>query len=65
MYRVLAVKDTKPSKSSPHHWTSCFKRDLYLPLDCDDSPINAEYVENMTPLFILPLTAEDILAYFN
>jgi hypothetical protein len=58
-------KDTHPSKSSPHHCNNCFNLDLYFPPDCVDSPINAEYVEKITPFFTLLFTADEILAYFN
>lgn len=55
-----------PSKSSPHHCSSCFRRDLYLPPAAPElSPIKAEYVAKTTPRLTFPLVAELILAYLN
>lgn len=58
-------KITHPSKSDPHHCSSCFSRDLYLLLFPVDSLISAEYVLNITPFLTFPLTVELIFAYLS
>lgn len=57
-------KDTTPSKSFPHHFSSCLNLVLYFPLDWL-SPIREEYVANITPFFTLPFSFDDIFAYLN
>lgn len=57
-------KDTTPSKSFPHHFSSCLNLVLYFPLDWL-SPIREEYVANITPFLTLPFSFDDIFAYLN
>lgn len=57
-------KDTTPSKSSPHQWSSCLNLVLYFPPDWL-SPIREEYVAKITPFFTLPLCLDEIFPYLN
>lgn len=63
-WSTVEKKDTTPSKSFPHHFSSCLNLVLYFPLDWL-SPIREEYVANITPFFTLPFSFDDILAYLN
>ena len=55
---------TAPSKFGPHHFTSCFMRDLYL--HCFDvSDMSELYVLKMTPSRIFPFALDWIFLYLN